>query len=278
MFTAGLVINVYERTYRDALTPGRLTKIADDNGTEFEERVILINNVVDLKDARKRADALIRTGEATSVSLVADHRETARKAANLPSRALARRPYFLDFGIVMPHVVATDYVVGWDPEVDLREPAAWIGPAVDVLSRDSSLFSASPDWQPRGSAPTSTLERESFENREDGFSLTWGFSDQCFLVGRRDLLACDFRAFAPAAYTRHRSGSPGSFECRVEAFQRATRRARATYRGASYVHNDLPQAVDRLGRSPVERVQDRALGLMDQVLRHVPLSGPRFRG
>ena len=91
-----------------------------------------------------------------------------------------------------------------------------------------------------------------------------------------------YDAFAPAAYCRHGNKEhPGSYEARVEAFQRSAGLARATYREARYSHNDaIGEVMDRVGRSPWDRVRVAAFGLLERLLwrfRRQLQEHPRFR-
>ena len=114
--SVGLVVNCYERTYRDVLRPGYFSELDASNLRPMDVVVALISNVQDPDDARARAEALIRGGEISSFAFVGDHIQAALKQARLPSRMLGRRPYLLDYGLVMPHVTSTDWLLGWDAE------------------------------------------------------------------------------------------------------------------------------------------------------------------
>lgn len=266
-----LVVNVYERTWREALQPGRFPGIAEQNLAEFAERFILINNVSDREEVAAAADALVEAGELTGYRFVADVIADALKVARLPRRVLNRRGYFLDFGLAMTVTGSQPFIVGWDPETELVEPTAWIGPAIQLLEADTSVGSASPIWPAR-----ETLSDEAV--REDStWVYNWGFSDQVFLVRRADIAAPIYRAFAPAALARHEA-HPFTFEARLESWQRASRRTRATHRFAEYRTNDFGDVMVREGG-----YSRRELGLRNvfllfrRLLTRYPMRHPRLR-
>ena len=72
MSDVDLVVNCFERTYRDVLAPGTFARIERDNETRFALRTALINNVDDQRDALARAERLIAAGEIDRAVLVKD--------------------------------------------------------------------------------------------------------------------------------------------------------------------------------------------------------------
>ena len=275
--SVGLVVNSYERTYRDVLRPGYFGDLVASNLRPMDEVVALINNVQDPDDARDRAEALIRGGEISSFAFVGDHMQAALKQARLPSRMLRRRPYLLDYGLVMPHVTSTEWLLGWDAETRLIVPTNWIDPSIELMESDSRVFHASLNWRP-AEAGEAGLESERVETSGD-FALNWGFSDQLFLLRRMDLARPIYRSFAPAAIVRH-APHPYTFEYRVECHQRAARRFRATLEDVYYDTNQIPGGViGRTGQSARDRLQLRTLRAIEyHVVDRLPTSmSPRFR-
>lgn len=275
--SVGLVVNSYERTYRDVLRPGYFSDVVASNLRSVDEVVALINNVQDAADARDRAEALVEAGEISSYAFVRDHIADALAQVRLPHRYLRRRPYLLDYGLVMPHVVSTDWLLGWDAETRLSTPTNWIDPSIDLMISDPRVFHASLNWHPLEPDDTG-LEAETVEVSGD-FALNWGFSDQLFLLRRAELTRPIFRSFAPAAIVRH-APHPYTFEYRVESHQRAARRFRATLENVYYETNTIPGGVlARTGGSARDRLQLRFLRAVEfHVVDRLPKAmGPRFR-
>ena len=274
--SVGLVVNTYERTYRDVLRAGFFSDIVATNLRPIDEVVALINNVDDAQDARERAEALVRTGEISAYSFVADHIDRALHEAQLSPRVLRRRPYLLDYGLVLPHVTPTTWLLGWDAETQLVEPVNWIDPAIALMHDDPKIFHASLNWPPMRSGEAG-VGAETFEMRDD-FALNWGFSDQLFLVRRTDLLRPIYRSFSPAATVRH-APHPYTFEYRVESYQRAARRPRGTLVTHSYRTNHLAVGViERTGRTTADALRLRALRKLEfRVIDRLPgWVGPAF--
>jgi len=275
MTSVGIVINCYERTYRDVLVPGFFADVVRQNRFPFDEVVALINNVADRGDATERARALVDAGEISSFAFVGDHLGQALRSAGLSPRALRRRPYLLDYGIAMPHVVSTQWLLGWDAEAQLLTHTDWVSPSIDLMMDDPRIFHASLSWRAGPGEPGALGEAVEVQGP---FALNYGFSDQLFLLRRRELMAPIYRSFAPAALARH-APHPYTFEYRVEAHQRAARRMRASLITVEYAIEDSGTGVvDRTGRTRRDAFEYRALSLLDHyVVRHVPRGmGPRF--
>jgi hypothetical protein len=268
-----IVINMYERTYRTVLSPGYFHGVQAQNAVTFRGMYAVINNVNDPADAHKRAEHLVQLGELSGYAFVSDRIADAKQTTGVTSRMLRQHPYFLDFGIVMAVTGQAPWILGWDAEVVLERAADWISPAIELMMARRDVFSASPRWPTRHH---DTLDDETVE-LDGQWALNWGFSDQVFLVRRTDLAAPIYRRWAPAAYARH-ADHPWTFEARLEAHQRASRRLRATHTTVRYSHHDLPEVVGRMGgRSGLELWQHRALQSIVPWLRRVPPHNPTWR-
>lgn len=275
--SVGFVTNVYERTYREVLTPGYVAGIVASQQRPIDEVVVLINNVDSRTDAIERANALVSRGEITSFAFVADHVDEAVAQAGIRHRHLGKRPYLADFGLVMPHVLRTKWMLGWDAETHLVEAQNWIDPAIKLLQEDPRVFHVSlhrpprTEWEP-------VLEREAVERR-GGYVYNWGFSDHVFLLERQSLLDARFRTFSPAAVVRH-APHPSTFEFRMESYQRAAGLFRATAETVLYDTNtDPPGVLNRTGGSRWDEIRIRALWQFGwTVLDRLPSAlGPRFK-
>jgi hypothetical protein len=274
MVEIDLLVNSYERTYRRVLSLGFFQRIATQNHI-VANRYALINNVDNRSDAERRARTLVDAAEITGYTFVSDVIDRACSVTGVSRRALRQHPYFLDYGLAMTVTGSAAWILGWDAEVELAHPGDWIAPAIALMTARPEIFSSSPNWPARG-RPQSTLVQESFGCAGD-FVLNWGFSDQAFLVRRDDLARPIYRRFAPASLARN-AGHPWSFESRVESYQRATRRPRATHRDVTYIHNDLDDVMARLGGyHGIERWQYGALATLRKVLTHLPMTSPRWR-
>ena len=224
-----LVVNTFERSYREVLAPGFFPAIAEQNRFTFERRVALVNNVDDPSDARKRAEALVAAGEIDAFEFVADHLDDALRRTGLTHDDLGRIAYFSDCSLVAATLDGAPWLLYWDADVRLERPCDWITPSLELFESDPRVAVANPAWE----APT--LEQETLERSGD-FALGHGFSDQVWLVRRSEFGApiygrkCLARHRYPMAHVAY------IFEARVDAWMRHNGRLRATYTPVRYLH------------------------------------------
>lgn len=225
-----LVVNSYERTYRDVLAPGRFRRICDDNRYPFARRIALVNNVDDREDVRRRAQLLIAAGELDALEFVSDHVEAGLTAAGLTRADLGEIPYFTDWALAAIALPGPDWMVHWDPELQMREPCDWIGPSIELMESDPRVIVANPSWGDLDDLARHTCELAG------PFSLGHGFSDQVFLA-RRSVLARPIYRDRTLARLRYPLAHLGEiFEARLDSHIRRWGLLRATYRPATYTH------------------------------------------
>jgi hypothetical protein len=236
MSDVDLCVNCYERTYREVLASGFFNALADNHARRFARRTAIVNNVDDRVDAEARIERLQAAGELDAAFFVEDHIEEALRRTGMTREAIARAPYFTDWGLVLVTAPGPDWLVHCDPEVRLQEPVDWVSPSIVLMQRDRRVMVANPSWY----APTpqhDTLARTTLE-RVEGFSLGLGFSDQLFLGRRSELAAPIYRQRCLATRRYPMANVSPSFEARIDAWMRHHDRLRANFLAAVYVHPD----------------------------------------
>lgn len=271
-----LAVNCYERTYRTVLRPGYFPAIERMNSRKFEQVIAVINNVHDPADAKNRARALVQLGEISGFEFVSDWAPAVMEHWGLGIRHFRRRPYLLDYGLVIPLVSTSEYILGWDAETVLDQAVDWVTPAIRFLQTDSRVLHASLNWPP--ARPQDAGVEGDAVARVGDFLLSWGFSDQVFLISREKMLATDMKTFSPAAIARH-APHPYTFEFRMESFQRTHRKMRATYGPVRYRTNlDIEGVLDRTGKGLYESLRTEVLHRAEyHATRRLPSGlGPRW--
>jgi hypothetical protein len=262
-----LVINTFERTFRQTLQPGVVAAVAQSNCRPFARRVVLVNNVDDRGHATRLAERLRRSGEIDDFHFVADRLEEALARTGLTRPLLQPLLHYSDAPLVAATLSGSPWLLYWDAEARLLEPCDWISPALELMRRDERVTVANPAWEPAdatGKRPG--VEREAIETRER-FAVGDGFSDQLFLARRADLAAPIYRQRCisliayPAAHKAH------VFEARLAAHMRHHGRLRATCLDAGYAIDGSgggssypPQGVRETLRFVRNAVALRALG------------------
>ena len=224
-----LVVNCFERSYRNVLAPGFFARIEADNARAFASRTVVINNVEDRADATALADARISAGEIDRYIFVADRLDAALARCGLTRDELQPIPYFTDFAIVAATIDGPDWMLMWDADVRLREPLDWVTPAIELMERDPRIMAANPNWE--------FPNLQDFTLEIDGdFAIGQGFSDQAWL-GRRSEFGRPIYRRRCVALRRYPLSYVGAiFEARIDAHMRHAGRLRATHRTAVYEH------------------------------------------
>ena len=247
-----LVLNTFERTYRRALAPGAIEAIREANGHQFARRVVLLNNVADRSDAARHAGRLLEEGEIDEFHFVADRLDDALHRTGLRRRELEPLLHYCDGPLVAATLAGSPWFLYWDPEARLAEPRDWIGPALELMSRDPRVIVANPSWElpdERGRRPG--VEREAVETRE-GFCIGHGFSDQVFLARRATLAAPIYRQRCIASILYPAAHKAQVFEARVGAHMRHHGCLRATSLAATYLTDKSAGASSYAPSGPLE--------------------------
>ena len=139
-----LIVNCYERTWRGAVSPGRFEEIQIQNGRIFSERVLLVNNVNDPQLVAQAARSTLARGEIQRLLFVSDYIQQGLRVYGLNENILRSHPYFLDWGLVLPLATGCEWIVFWDPEVNLENAHDWISPSVTYMQEHPNVLCASP--------------------------------------------------------------------------------------------------------------------------------------
>jgi hypothetical protein len=243
-----LVVNTFERSYRDVLRPGVFEGIADENRFRFAKRVALVNNVDDPAHVRELAQPLLDSGEIDELQFVADLLPEAMRITGITERDLGRIRHYTDCSISAVTMSGSPWLLYWDADLHLDPPLDWISPSIKRMQTDAQVLVASPGWVP------STLDAEMME-RDGEFAVTRGFSDQLYLVRRADLARPIYheRCIARMRYPMAHIGY--IFESRVDAYMRHHNRTRLVHTGTQYTHPSDTAGQSHPPGSGVERVR-----------------------
>ncbi|HEX3015185.1 MAG TPA: hypothetical protein VHQ46_02195 [Desulfobacteria bacterium] len=263
-----LVVNTFERTYRDVLKHGFFTNIETQNKRKFTRKIALINNVQNRDEATALAKKLVNLGELDAFYFVDELLAKALKQSGLTQRDLGRIPHYSDCALVAVTLPGSPWLVYWDAEVRLQEPVNWIDPSIALMESNRQIVVANPNWWLPG------LEKETFVETGD-FALGYGFSDALFLIRREDFLLPIYRESCPVSLRYPLAHVARVFEQRVDAYMRNNRRLRATYKQATYVHPENYGAAYPDLSTP-EKVKKLRNYLLIKVLQFIPTNNPRW--
>jgi|tagenome__1003787_1003787.scaffolds.fasta_scaffold20927609_2 hypothetical protein len=230
-----LVVNTFERTYREVLSPGFFEGLEDQNRRSFARKLALINNVHDRDDAVAMAQALLDRGEIDQFEMVSEHLDRALAVTGLTRDELEPLLHWSDCVLVAATLQGSPWMLYWDAQTRLVEPGDWVGPAIELMDRDGRVLTASPSWErPGDDGRRPGLEKETLE-WVNGFSIGRGFSDQLFLVRRSELAAPIYRQRCLAQVRYPTAHKAAIVESRIDAYMRHHGRLRAIASDATYV-------------------------------------------
>lgn len=119
MENVDFVVNCYERTYRQILSGGVLSKMVKMNNYPFAEITLSINNVEDRGLAAEKADNLLRSGEISRYFFVGEHFEQALRTTGLKRRSFRKLQNFSNCCLVAVCLKDPPRIVYWDAEIRL---------------------------------------------------------------------------------------------------------------------------------------------------------------
>lgn len=248
MADVDLVVNTFERSYRDVLQPGVFERIAEENQFRFAKRVALVNNVDSPDHVRELAQPLLDSGEIDELHFVADLLPDAMRITGITERDLGRIRHYTDCSISAVTMAGSPWLLYWDADLHLDPPLDWITPSIDLMESDPRILVANPNWEP------STIEHETFERRGE-FAIGRGFSDQLYLVRRAEFAQPIYhqRCIARRRYPMTHLGY--IFEARVDAYMRHNGRLRAVHTGTRYIHPPVGAGTSYPANGPVEKAK-----------------------
>ncbi|MEM7262022.1 MAG: hypothetical protein AAF488_08520 [Planctomycetota bacterium] len=224
------VVTCYEGTWRKVLAPGFVSGLAERQRWPFHRRLVLINNVDDLASAREAAEARREAGEIDLVVEVSERLDEALEITGLSLEDLGRVAHYSTWALVAVTLDGAPWMVHWDADADLVEPHDWVGPSIDRMQEDPSLLVANPAWSVEDAVAES-------ETHGDGLAYGYGFSDQVFLVRRREFARPIYREQHIESWRYPLAHIAPTFECRIDAFMRNHQRYRLTSLTAEYRHH-----------------------------------------
>jgi hypothetical protein len=268
-----LVINTFERTYRRVLAPGFFPNVERQNQRSFARKVALINNLADLGDAKRRADQLLRLGEIDEYHVVAERLGEALAKVGLKERDLGRVLHYSDCSLVAVALPGAPFLLYWDAEIQLLEPADWVGPALELMEENPAILVANPEAE----AMRPEFVGEEVVQKRGDFLIGYGFSDQVYLVRRCDLARPIYKCRCPASLRFPMAHIGSIFEKRVDSYMRTHKRLRASYTRVFYFHPQDPKALTYPAPNRKERLKLKRNEFIIKILCRSPLKDPCWK-
>ncbi|WP_425060455.1 hypothetical protein [Sporomusa carbonis] len=223
----------YEKDWEILLKTSRLEHALQYNNYPFEERILYINNVIDLKEVCKYAERLVNQGILTSYIVVEDHSKQALDFFNIKKEEFRGGYYYSIQELVGIYLCKTPYLLHFSSDSILEHPLNWIKPSLQMLENNPKIKVANPVWN----GLYNEAKNESFAENEN-FYIGYGFSDQCYLIAVKDFKAQIYNEYNEASQRYPQYGGE-LFEKRVDAWMRNHCYFRVTYKFGSYIHKNF---------------------------------------
>lgn len=243
--TVSFATSCWEKDWRPILfTPNYLKDQQIQNHCyPFAEKILVINNVLDLPQVIEAAQKKIEEGILT--------RYVVAKEAILSHFHLKRTDFqpgpdaaqyegvnadWIFYNALAPltaiHAAKSDYLLYLTGDVRLDRPIDWVKPALRWMEKEPKLKVANPTWNKK----YKEAKKESYRTTWNFYQAKEGFSDQIFLVRKGD--------FSQPIYAEIRSDSThfprgDVFEKRVFSYMKNRSWERIIYRHGSYTHENF---------------------------------------
>jgi len=229
----------YERDWRRLLLSNHLQLLADRNSHAFAEKVLIINNVKRPDQVVRQAQAAVEKGWLTRYVLVEEHAAETLKFFGLSREAFGKGYVYSIAELVSIYLCRTEFLLHFAGDCLPEKNHAWIPQALRTFEADPRVKVANLLWN----GAYAEAKGESDEETPDFFK-GFGFSDQCYLVRTADFRQPIYQ-HTHAASARYPDYGGELFEKRVDAWMRCHGHLRATYKHASYLHQNLPPTLGK---------------------------------
>ncbi len=219
----------WERDWRTILLDPTYLSIRqiENHCFPFFERLLVINNVEDLKAVKKAAQAKVDQGILSRYVVAGDI---------LPAFGLKRADFndWQYYNALPPlmaiHEAAGDYLLYLTGDVFLKKPVSWIEKALRFMEKREEVKVANLTWNDN----YKEARKESYRRTWNFFVAKEGFSDQMFLVQTKDFKAPIYNEIRSdgAHYPRG-----DVLEKRIFSYMKNRGWERIVYRHGSYIHD-----------------------------------------
>ncbi|MDP3353984.1 MAG: hypothetical protein Q8S44_09610 [Flavobacteriaceae bacterium] len=229
-------IKVYENDWKFILTGDYLDKIIARCNYNFKKKVLLINNVLDLKKVIKYADKKMAKGIIDEYYIVEDYVNDALTYFNIEKDSFKEGYYYSIAELVGIYLCKTDYLLHFSSDSFLESKKVnWIDKAINIFKENEDVIVANPVWN----FAYNEANNESIGIIED-FYVGYGFSDQCYLI-RMDIFKNQIYNEKNIDSDRYPTYGGELFEKRIDSFMRNYKKLRITSKEISYVHKNFPK-------------------------------------
>lgn len=216
----------------------------------------------------KLADKMVSRAEISTYYIVEEKLPMALEIAGLELADLGRLPHYSDAPFVAITLPGNHWLLYWDAEIELLNRYNWVDPSIQLMSSNADILVANPNWLPNTIRDEMLCEVESF-------LLSYGFSDQCFLLNRKNIQQIIWDKFCPISLRYPLAHISTVFEQRIDAYMRRSQKLRATFMHATYSHKN--EGLSYSTATISEKARRLIYNFMLKALQYAPLQSPCFK-
>jgi hypothetical protein len=211
----------------------------------FAERILIINNVSDLENVKKRAETLISEGVLTRYVVAQEIAQEMLLFFGLSKEDFALKeegqkfnlhPDWLYYNALGPLAAIyenkSDYLLYMTGDVWLKQPVCWIEKAIKIMEKKPLVKVANLLWN----GAKNEAKKEAYKKSWNFFFSKDGFSDQMFLVAK-DVARSQMYGELRGDLAHFPRGE--TFERRFFSYMKNRDWERITFRRGSYTHENI---------------------------------------
>lgn len=229
---------VWENDWEIMLKTDRIGKMVERCHYTFEEKILYINNVLDLEAVKRAADRLISDQIISKYVVVSEHAAAALEFFSLSKEKLGKGYYYSIAELVSIYLTKTQYLLHFsgDSIIAPRTRKDWLNIGINTLETNPQVKVFNLIWNKK----YEEARKESIYEDQNNFYGN-GFSDQMYLIKATDFKDCIYEYHHPDA-ERYPAYGGDLFEKRVYSWLRHKNYLRATYKHGSYLHQNFTKA------------------------------------
>ena len=233
--TISFETKVWEKDWELILKTSRLERLIEKCNHDFEDKILLINNVTNPSKVFKEAERLVKSGVITEYINVADHAKKTLEYFNLSKESLGLGYYYSISELVSLYLSRTEYLLHFsgDTVIHKKTPKNWLATSLKILESDPKIKVVNLPWDKFG---IKMIEEKISETPEYWNSI--GFSDQMYLVRTEDFKREIYSYHHPYSDRYPKYGGE-LFEKRVDSWLRVNDFYRATLKNGLYLHRNF---------------------------------------
>jgi len=232
--TVTLETKCWEHDWRRILEGEWLRLLAERNAYPFAEKILMINNVRNCPVVSKNAERAIQQGWITKYIIVEEHAAEALDFFSISRESLGIGYAYSIAELVGIFLCRSDFHLHYAGDCMPAAASDWVSCAARLMSQDPRIkvCNLHPGEDPGG-------EKHDLVEEMDDFYISYGFSDQCYLVRPEEFRQRIYNESHPASARYPRYGGE-LFEKRVDSWMQNHGHLRATYKHAHYIHKNWP--------------------------------------